>query len=85
MDMTKTNDVPELAKLSLRTFYNIGQMTHYRMQYLVGKNLQDINPAQVNTCQLAQNRAKMICHACLAGFGIIGLLALGIAGLVSRE
>ena len=85
MDCRNTNDVPELAKLSLRTFYNIGQMTHYRMQYLEEKNLQDVNPAQVNAYELAQNRAKMICHACLAGFGIIGLLALGIAGLMNRE
>lgn len=85
MDMTKTNDVAELTKLSLKTFLNIGQMAQYRYQYALGKDLQKDCPAQVDAYELAQNRAKMICHACLAGFGIIGLLALGIAGLVSRE
>ena len=85
MDMTKTNDVAELTKLSLKTFLNIGQMAQYRYQYALGKDLQKDCPAQVNAYELAQKRAKMICHACLAGFGIIGLLALGIAGLVSRE
>lgn len=84
MDRRETNDVAELTKLSLRTFYNIGQITHYRMQYLVGKNLQDVNPTQVNACQLAQNRDKMIMHTCLAGLGIFGLLAIGIIGLSNR-
>lgn len=85
MDCRNTNDVPELAKLSLRTFYNIGQMTHYRMQYLEEKNLQDVNPAQVNASQLAQNRDKMIMHTCLAGLGVAALLAFGIASLIGRE
>lgn len=49
------------------TFYNIGQMTQYRVDYLVWN----------------QNRDKMIKHACLAGLEIIGLLAVGIAGLTS--
>lgn len=85
MDRRETNDVTELTKLSLRTFLNIGQMTHYRMQYLVGKNLQDVNPTQVNACELAQNRGKMIMHTCLAELGVAALFAFGIAGLCSRE
>lgn len=41
--------------------------------------------AQVNACELAQNRDKMIKYTCLAGLGALGLLAFGIAGLSSRE
>ena len=85
MDRRETNDVAELTKLTLSTFLNIGKMTHYRMQYLVGKNLQDVNPAQVNASQLAQNRDKMIMHTCLAGLGVAALLAIGISSLCSRE
>lgn len=85
MDMTKTNDVAELTKLSLKTFLNIGQMAQYRYQYALGKDLQKDCPAQVNTCQLAQNRDKMIMHTCLAGLGVAALLVFGIAGLNNRE
>lgn len=63
----KRNDVLDLTKLSLSTFLNIGQMARYRVDYLVRN----------------QNRDKMIKHACLAGLEIIGLLAVGIAGLTS--
>ena len=42
-------------------------------------------PAQVNACELAQNRDKMIKYTCLAGLGIVGLLAFGIAGLNDRK
>ena len=69
MNTTKTNDVAELTKLSLMTFNNIGQMARYRVDYLMRN----------------QNRDKMITHACLACFGIFGLLAIGIAGLTNRE
>ena len=69
MDTMKRNDVAELTKLSLSTFNNIGQMARYRVDYFVRN----------------QNRDKMIKHACLAGLGIIGLLAIGIAGLASRK
>lgn len=85
MDTTKTNDVAELTKLSLRTFCSIGQMVRYRYQYTLGKELQKDNLAQVNACELAQNRDKMIKYTCLAGLGALGLLAFGIAGLINRE
>ena len=85
MDRRKTNDVAELTKLSLRTFLNIGQMARYRYLYTLGKELQKDSPAQVNACELAQNRDNMIKYTCLAGLGALGLLAFGIAGLISRE
>ena len=69
MDTMKRNDVAELTKLSLSTFNNIGQMARYRVDYLMRN----------------QNRDKMIKHACLAGLGILGLLAVGIAGLASLK
>ena len=79
MDRTKTNDVEELTKLSLKTFLNIGQMARYRYLYTLGKKLQIDNPVQVNACKLAHNRDKMIYHTCLAGLGALGLLAFRIA------
>lgn len=85
MDRTKTNDVEELTKLSLKTFLNIGQMARYRYLYTYGKELQKDCPAQVNACVLAQNRDNMIKYTCLSGLCIAGLLAFGIAGLISRE
>lgn len=85
MDRTKTNEVAELTKLSLRTVLNIGQMARYRYLYTYGKELQKDFPAQVNACELAQNRDKMIKYTCLAGLGIVGLLAFGIAGLNDRK
>jgi hypothetical protein len=85
MDRTKTNDIAELAKLSLSTFLHIGQMARYRYLYTYEKELQKDCPAQVNACELAQNRDKMIKYTCLAGLGTLGLLAFGIAGLISRE
>ena len=85
MDSTKTNDVAELTKLSLTTFLNIGQIARYQYQYTLGKELQKDSSAQVNACELTQNRDKMIYHTCLAGLGALGLLAFGIAGLITRE
>lgn len=85
MDTTKSNDVAELTKLSLSTFLNIGQMARYRYLYTLGKELQNETPVQVNACELAQNKQKMIKYTCLAGLGALGLLAFGIAGLISRE
>ncbi|MBO4840495.1 MAG: hypothetical protein J5524_05295 [Bacteroidaceae bacterium] len=85
MDTTKRKDVAELTKLSLKTFLNIGQMARYRYLYIYEKELQKDFPAQVNACELAQNRDKMIKYTCLAGLGALGLLAFGIAGLVSKE
>jgi len=85
MDPTKTNDVAELSKLSLKTFLNIGQMARYRYLYTYGKELQKDCPAQVNACELAQNRDNMIKYTCLAGLCTFGLLAFGIAGLINKE
>ena len=85
MDTTKRNDVAELAKLSLRTFLDIGQMARYRYLYTLEKELQKDGSVQVNAYDLAQNRDKMIKYTCLAGLGALGLLAFGIAGLSSRE
>ena len=85
MDTTKANDVAELTKLSLRTFLNIGQMAQYRYRYTLEKELQKDSLVQINACELTQNSNKMIYHTCLAGIGILGLLAFGIAGLMSRE
>lgn len=81
MNTTKTKDILDLTKLTLSTFSNIGQMARYRYLYTLGKELQNDNPAQVNAEELSQNKAKMIYHTCLAGLGILGLLAFGIAGL----
>lgn len=58
-------DYLDIAKQGISTFYNIGQMTRYRTEYLMSK----------------QNRDKMIKYTCLAGLGVFGLLAVGIAGL----
>lgn len=85
MNTTNTKDILDLTKLTLSTFNNIGQMTRYRYLYTLGKELQNDSPVQVNACELAQNKAKMIKYTCLAGLGILGLLAFGIAGLTSRE
>lgn len=85
MDTTKRNGVAELTRLGLSTFLNIGQMARYRYLYTYEKELQKVFPAQVNASELAQNRDKMIKYTCLAGLGALGLLAFGIAGLMSRE
>ena len=84
-DRTKTNDVAELTRLGLSTFVNIGQMARYRYLYTLGKELQKDSPAQVNACELAQSGDMMIKYTCLAGLGAFGLLAFGIAGLISRD
>ena len=85
MDRRKTNDVAELTRLGLSTFVNIGQMARYRYPYTLGKELQKDSHVQVNACELVQNRDKMIKHACLAGLGTLGLLALGIAGMIPKN
>ena len=85
MDRRKTNDVEELTKLSLKTVLNIGQMARYRYLYTLGKELQKDGSVQMNACELAQNRDKMIKYTCLAGLGTLGLITFGIAGLINRE
>ena len=85
MDTTKRKDVAELTRLGMSTFLNIGQMARYRYQYSLKKELQKDGPVQVYSNQLSQNRNKMIKYAHLVGYGVLGLLALGFAGLMSRE
>ena len=85
MDRTKTNDVAELTKLGLKTFLNIGQMARYRYLHTYGKELQKDCPAQVNACELAQNRDKMIKYTILSGVGILSLLTMGVIGLMENS
>ena len=85
MDPKTTKDILDLTKQSISTFYNIGQMARYMYLYTLEKELQKDNLVQVNACELAQNRDKMIQHACLAGLGILGLFAFGISALQTRE
>jgi len=51
-------------------------MARYRYLYTYGKELQKDCPAQVNACELAQNRDKMIKYTCLAGIGDIQCLEI---------
>ena len=60
-------------------------MAQYRYLYTYGRELQKDSPAQVNACELAQNRDKMIKYTCLAGLGALGLLIMGISDLSARE
>lgn len=83
MNPTKVNDVLDLTKQGISTFYYIGQMARYRYQYTLGKELQDNHIIQVNACDLAQNRDEMIKYACLAGLGALRLLTIGVSGLSS--
>ena len=71
--------------MSLKTFLNIGQMARYRYLCSYEKELQKDRLVQINARELALNRNKMIKYTCLAGLGTLGLLAFGIAGLISRE
>lgn len=80
----KKNDLLGLAKQGFSTFYNIAQMARYRYLYTLGKESQDENSIN-NTIELEHNRTKMIKYTCLAGLGILGLLAIGICGLSGRE
>jgi len=85
MNSSEIKDFLDIAKQGISTFYNIGQMARYRYLYTLGKEMQKDGLAQVNACELAQNRDKMIKYTCLAGLGALGLLAFGIAGLINRE
>ena len=85
MDTTKRNDIAELTRLGLSTFLYIELMARYRYLYSLEKELQKDNPVQVNAYELAQNRDEMIKYTCLAGLGVLGLLTIGIAGLISKE
>lgn len=74
-------DAINLINHNTSTFSNIAQMTQYRYLYTLGKELQKDSPAQVNACELAQNRDKMVKYTCLTGLCIAGLFTLGIASL----
>ena len=80
----KNNEVLDLAKQGLSTFYNIAQMARYRYLYTLGKESPNENSIYDNI-ELEHNRTKMIKYTCLAGLGILSLLAIGIWGLRSRE
>lgn len=80
----KDNEVLDLTKQGLSTFYNIAQMARYRYLYTLGKEAYNENSIY-NTMELEHNRTKMIKYTCLAGLGILGLLAIGICGLRGRE
>ncbi len=51
------NDVLDLTKQGLSTFYNIAQMARYRYLYTLGKDSQNYGSIQ-NTNELNQNREK---------------------------
>lgn len=80
----KNDEVLDLTKQGLSTFYNIAQMARYRYLYTLGKESQNENSIS-DTIELEHNRTKMIKYTCLAGLGILGLLAIGICGLSVRE
>lgn len=80
----RNNEVLDLTKQCLSTFYNIAQMARYRYLYTLGKESQDENSI-FNSIELEHNRTKMIKYTCLAGVGILGLLVIGICGLSGRE
>ena len=77
-------DALDLTKQGLSTFYNIAQMARYRYLYTLGKDSQN-NGSIHNTSELNQNKERMIKYTCLAGLGILSLLAIGICGLVRKE
>ena len=60
-----------LLNHSISTFSNIAQMTQYRMKYMQDRD--------------AESKEKMYKHAFLAGAGILGLFAIGIAGLIDSR
>lgn len=78
-------DVINLANHFTSTLSNIAQMAQYRYLYTLGKELQKDSLVQLNACELAQNRDKMIKYTCLAGLCIAGLFTFGIAGLINKE
>lgn len=63
--------VINLINHSTFTFLNIAQMAQYRVKYVQERK--------------AEDKQKMIYHTCLAGVGILGLFAIGIAGLIENR
>ena len=74
---SNTNDVADLVKLGFTTGYYIAQMARYKTQYVLEKESNSNNQTSVPN----ENKDNTIKYACLAGIGIIGLLAFGIASL----
>lgn len=64
-------DVINLINHSTSTFSNIAQMTQYRVKYVQERD--------------QESKTKMYKHAFLAGAGILGLFAIGIAGLIDSR
>ena len=85
MESTTKKDILDFTKQVISTFYNIAQMAHYRVRYLTEKESFNDSAAQISVNELNQDRDKMIKFTCLAGLGIAGLLAIGIAGLSNRK
>lgn len=77
-------DVLDLTKQGLSTFYNIAQMARYRYLYTLENDSQN-NGSIHNTSELNQNRENMIKYTCLAGLGILSMLAIGICELARKE
>lgn len=85
MKTTTIKDFLDLTKLAMSTFYDIAQMTHYRVRYLTVKESFNDGVAQISVNDLNRDRDRMVRFACLAGLGVAGLLAIGIAGLSNRK
>ena len=63
-------DTISLIKESTSTFWNIAQMTQYRVQYAQKRNSED--------------RYRMFKHAIIAGIGIASLFMAGITSLMDN-
>ncbi len=68
-DSIKNNEVLDLTKQGLSTFYNIAQMARYRCLYTLGTDFANKDPLD-NAIELEFNRAQMLKHMCLDGLGI---------------
>lgn len=64
-------DIINLIKNEVDTMLNIAQMTQYRMKYVQKRD--------------QEAKEKMYKHAFLACAGILGLFAIGIAGLIDSR
>ena len=64
-------DVINLIKDSASTFYNIAQMTQYRMEYVQNRN--------------REAKEKMYKYTILSVAGIACLLTIGVAGLIASR
>lgn len=70
--LTRMNkDIINLISYSASTFFDIAQMTQYRMKYFQNRD--------------AKDKEKMIKYTILSGVGILSILAIGIAGLMESQ